>query len=196
MAAMAVAKPWTGAHLGTEQVGVLRSLINNVPQDDARDHDQTLRPLLSSLFVACNVLKASVETRFTCCVLLHRYDAACPVDQHMDDVQWLVAACLFLACKTEEEPRRLQDVINCANMIQWEKEVSGREVSRRRPRSSDRAQYVPGRKGNACTHGTKRTPMVSILYDCLAFPSSCPCYSSATTDIVQNFSGDASSPES
>jgi hypothetical protein len=63
MAAMAVAKPWTGAHLGTEQVGVLRSLINNVPQDDARDHDQTLRPLLSSLFVACNVLKAVYRSK-------------------------------------------------------------------------------------------------------------------------------------
>lgn len=135
-----------GAHLGTQQVGVLRSLISNIPEEDARDHDQTLRPLLSSLFVACNVLQVSVETRFTSCVLLHRYYAACPVNQRTDVVKWVVAACLFLACKTEEEPRRLRDVINCANMIQWEaanKEPSsgggGGEVTRKRPRSSDRA---------------------------------------------------------
>jgi hypothetical protein len=137
-------KARTGTHLGTEQVGVLRSLINDIPEDDARNHDQTLRPLLSSLFVACNVLKVSVATRFTCCILMHRYYAACPVDQRTDAVSWVVAACLFLACKTEEEPRRLRDVINCANMIQWEEEEpssgSGREeVNRKRPRSSDRA---------------------------------------------------------
>jgi hypothetical protein len=139
----------TGAHLGTEQGGVLRSLINNVQEDDARDHDQTLRPLLSSLFVACNVLKVSVETRFTCCVLLHRYYAACPADQRTDNVQWVVAACLFLACKTEEEPRRLRDVINCANMIQWEEEPSS-EVTRKRPRSSDsKSDHVEATSTNA-----------------------------------------------
>jgi transcription initiation factor TFIIIB Brf1 subunit/transcription initiation factor TFIIB len=142
----------TGAHLGTEhQAGVLRSLINlnSIPEDVARHHDQTLRPLLSSLFVACNILQVSAETRFTGGILLHRYYAACPKDQRTDNVQWVVAACLFLACKTEEEPRRLRDVINCANMIQWDevkaKESSssgsgkGTEVSRKRPRSSDRA---------------------------------------------------------
>jgi hypothetical protein len=163
----------TDAHLGTaEQVGVLRLLINPIPNnnidapsrreegededdDDRHRHHQTttLRPLLSRLFVACHVLQVSAETRFTAGVLLHRYYAACPlVDQQRNDdrVQWVVAACLFLACKTEEEPRRLRDVINCANMIQWEEGVdkedpssssisSSREVTRKRPRSSDRA---------------------------------------------------------
>jgi hypothetical protein len=148
MAATATAKARTGAHLGTEQqLGVLRPLINviQIPDDNARNHDQTLRPLLSSLFVACNILQVSAETRFTGGVLLHRYYAACPFDQRTDHVRWVVAACLFLACKTEEEPRRLRDVINCANMIQWEaKDVEpsnngGKEVNRKRPRISDRA---------------------------------------------------------
>jgi hypothetical protein len=134
-----------GARLGTEQVGVLRSLIHSIPEDDAGDHDLSLRPLLSSLFVACHVLRLSVATRFTCCILLHRYYIACPIDQRTDAVSWVLAACLFLACKTEEEPRRLRDVINCANMIQWEdideESSSGgsKEVTRKRPRSSDRA---------------------------------------------------------
>jgi hypothetical protein len=131
------AKARTGAHLSTEQVGVLRSLINN-PPEDARAHDQTLRPLLSGLFVACNMLQVSVETRFTAAVLLHRYYAACPVGQRTDAVQWVVASCLFLACKTEEEPRRLRDVINCAHMIRWEKEAisSSDRGTRKRPRNS------------------------------------------------------------
>jgi hypothetical protein len=144
MAATATAKArTTGARLGTEQqLGVLRPLINvnQIPDDNARHHDQTLRPLLSSLFVACNILQVSAETRFTGGVLLHRYYAACPFDKRTDHVRWVLAACLFLACKTEEEPRRLRDVINCANMIQWEaKDVEPSSGNRKRPRSSDRA---------------------------------------------------------
>jgi len=34
-----------------------------------------------------------------------------------DDWKYVVAICLFLACKREEEPRRLRDVINLAHMI-------------------------------------------------------------------------------
>ena len=30
---------------------------------------------------------------------------------------WIVAACLFLACKVQETPRRMRDVINCVHMI-------------------------------------------------------------------------------
>ena len=38
---------------------------------------------------------------------------------HARDFKWIFSACLFLACKSEEEPRRLRDVINCAHMIEW-----------------------------------------------------------------------------
>jgi hypothetical protein len=34
-----------------------------------------------------------------------------------DDWRWIIASCIFLACKVEEEPRRLRDLINMAHMI-------------------------------------------------------------------------------
>jgi hypothetical protein len=37
---------------------------------------------------------------------------------NLPDSKWIWAACLFLACKAEEEPRRLRDVINLAHMLE------------------------------------------------------------------------------
>jgi Cyclin, N-terminal domain len=80
------------------------------------------------MFVACNVLQVSPETRFTAIVLLYRYAHA--VNEQRDDDDntqsasldhadwpWVGGACLFLACKTEEENRRLRDVINMIGMV-------------------------------------------------------------------------------
>ncbi|KAG7353118.1 cyclin-like protein [Nitzschia inconspicua] len=86
---------------------------------------------LFRMFVACNVLEVSPETRFTAIVLLYRYAHAdqgqptlpkaagaskfSPPDKK--DWPWIGGACLFLACKTEEENRRLRDIINMIYMI-------------------------------------------------------------------------------
>jgi len=40
-----------------------------------------------------------------------------PSEHDDDDWKYVVAVCLFLACKREEEPRRLRDVINVAHMM-------------------------------------------------------------------------------
>ena len=82
------------------------------------------RPLLHRMYVACHVLRLGTEARFTALVLLHRYFAAVSSSGGSDakraersDAGWAAAACLFLACKAEEEPRRLRDVINLAHML-------------------------------------------------------------------------------
>jgi hypothetical protein len=89
-------------------------------------------PPLSFLFrmyVACDVLQLSTETRFTAIVLLHRYVVALQsrtsekgeriIQQLHDNKEWpwVGAACIFLACKAEEELRRLRDVINLVHMV-------------------------------------------------------------------------------
>ena len=80
-----------------------------------KSHDRTIRPTLCHLLVSSDILRLSPETTFTASVLLHRYFLA--YNNGDDDLKWIVAACLLLACKSEEEPRRLRDLINCALMI-------------------------------------------------------------------------------
>jgi hypothetical protein len=95
------------------------------------------------MYVACHILRVKTETRFTAIVLLHRYAQSKNKninnrggnnnnnnknkegdkndndndEDNDDDWPWIGAVCLFLACKTEEEPRRLRDVINMARMV-------------------------------------------------------------------------------
>src|SRR3569832_2792212 len=104
------------------------------------------------MLVACDVLRVSVDTQFTAAVLLHRYyesfnknlqddsvagwmgepaeeessqpERSYPPDPALRDV---LAACLFLACKVEEEPRRLRDVVNCAHQLAWEDDSESRD---------------------------------------------------------------------
>lgn len=78
-----------------------------------------LRPLLCRMYVACNVLSLSNEARFTSLVLLHRYfDSS---DEMLSvEWKWIAAACLFLGTKTEEESRRLRDIINVAHMLEFD----------------------------------------------------------------------------
>ena len=73
-------------------------------------------PVLYRMYIACHVLRLSTETRFTALVLLHRYSHA-NFNEGSDDWAWIGATCLFLATKTEDEPRRLRDIINMAQMI-------------------------------------------------------------------------------
>ena len=83
-------------------------------------HDWSIRPSLCSLLVAARVLRLSIEATYTAAVLLHRYRLATAKDKEQNvapGVDWVPGACLYLACKSEEEPRRLRDVINCVRMI-------------------------------------------------------------------------------
>ena len=94
------------------------------------DHDIRVRPMIYRMLIASNTLRLDTETRFTAIVLWHRYCAAIhlanpddeqttrmPTTSRSDEAAWAAAACLFLACKVEEEPLRLRDIINVAHMF-------------------------------------------------------------------------------
>lgn len=80
-----------------------------------KEHNREMGPLLHQLLKSSRILNVSVETTFTAAVLLHRYKI---VSEEMTIDTWIVAVCLLLACKREEEPRRLRDFINCAYLMQ------------------------------------------------------------------------------
>lgn len=76
--------------------------------------------VLFRMYVACHVLRLGTETRFTALVLLHRYAQAkqtSTTTEDREDWPWVGGVCLFLACKAEDEPRRLRDIINMAQMV-------------------------------------------------------------------------------
>jgi hypothetical protein len=100
-------------------------ICESLAPSDVISHDRNVRAALCNLLCSAQLLKLSVETVYSAAVLLHRYHlavsaAASATVSKYDPNDWIVAACLFLACKNEEEPRRLRDVINCAHMIHAE----------------------------------------------------------------------------
>ena len=94
-----------------------RAPLPTPPIIDGHDPTHRIRPLLYRMYIACHVLRLGTEARFSALVFLHRFAAAIPKDQPPPEWKWVAAACLFLACKSEEEPRRLRDVINLAHML-------------------------------------------------------------------------------
>jgi hypothetical protein len=81
------------------------------------EHDRKVHSTLCGLLIGCRVLRLSVETQFTAACLLHRYYIYNPEE---DQSKWVLAACLFLAAKTENQARRLRDVVNCASQISFD----------------------------------------------------------------------------
>ena len=86
-----------------------------LPQQLVKEHNRTMRPHLNNLLKSSRILNLSVETTFTAAVLLQRYKIASQ-EENVD--AWIIAICLLLACKREEEPRRLRDFINCSYLMQ------------------------------------------------------------------------------
>ena len=114
-------------------------------QQQQQQHDGRVRPWICGLLVACDVLDVSVETQFTAAALFHRYHHALTSDPSKDDftstessaikvapkgsrlrpskdstgfsTKEILAACLYLACKSEEEPRKMRDIINCMHQL-------------------------------------------------------------------------------
>lgn len=102
-------------------------LLLRLPNDG---HDEAVRPIICRLLVASSTLRLRVETCFSAVVLWHRYIVAVSSanDQQTTapptDLTWEAAACLFLACKAEEEPRRMRDVINISRMFLQDQQQS------------------------------------------------------------------------
>ncbi|GKY91008.1 hypothetical protein MPSEU_000073600 [Mayamaea pseudoterrestris] len=97
-------------------------------ESKARRLDETLQPLLCAMSVSCRVLRLSVETQYTIACILIRYYSRRRMEnpankigeRHGDaDNKEILGACLFLGAKVSEESRRLRDVINCIQMIDF-----------------------------------------------------------------------------
>jgi Cyclin, N-terminal domain len=111
------------------------SLRPPMPSRTADGHDAATRSMVCRMFVASETLRLDEETRFTAVVLWHRYFAAVESSKVLgmagaatanttsdevhnnDGMAWEAAACLFLACKVEDKPRQLRDIINVARMV-------------------------------------------------------------------------------
>ncbi|CAJ1936503.1 unnamed protein product [Cylindrotheca closterium] len=100
------------------------ALAFNAPLEGATNGKEIgpiIFPLLCRLYLASNILQFDVEPRFSALLFLHRFATAIEDDlakyKSISDWKWVGAACLFLACKAAEEPRRLRDVINLAEML-------------------------------------------------------------------------------
>ena len=92
--------------------------------DDVVDVTTVLRPLVCRMYIACTILRLGTETRYAALVYLHRYFHATMTREQprtgsvlQRPSPWVAAACLFLATKSQEEPRRLRDVINLAHIL-------------------------------------------------------------------------------
>jgi hypothetical protein len=103
--------------------------------------------LLGRLYLGCDILRVDCDTRFTALVLLHRYAQTilrCTTkkigselrnigndksnnNDTAEDWSWSAGACLFLACKAEEEHRRLRDIINVVHAVLKIKAKEGEE---------------------------------------------------------------------
>ncbi|KAL3930473.1 MAG: hypothetical protein SGBAC_011755 [Bacillariaceae sp.] len=102
----------------------LSAVAFNAPlkDTDGKEIGPIIFPVLCRLYLAANILQFDLEPRFSALLFLHRYATAVPrkeLAKHrsIEDWKWIGASCLFLACKAEEEPRRLRDVINLAEML-------------------------------------------------------------------------------
>ena len=93
---------------------------------ESSQHDERVRPWLSVLLVSCHVLRLDMETTFAAACLLHRYYLLQPDDKNNN--KWLIVCVIFVACKTQEDHRRLRDFINLAYMITWQQEELNNEI--------------------------------------------------------------------
>ena len=103
---------------------------------NAKQHDASIKPRMAMLLVSCQVLKLSMETTFTAACLLHRCillgtitltaaTETVAITKYTDESttdggcgwEWTTACIIFIACKTEEEHRRLRDLINLTRML-------------------------------------------------------------------------------
>ena len=131
-------------HKNDDDIQIRHKRQKIVSKKKQRHHDifAIKSSFISRMYIACHILQVKTETRFTAIVLLHRYAQSKNKnnqggnnnknevgdnnnneydnddnDNDNDEWPWIGAVCLFLACKTEEEPRRLRDVINMARMV-------------------------------------------------------------------------------
>lgn len=119
---------------------------------DSSSYERIIHQHLCRMYVASQAMELGSDSRFSGLVLFHRYvrrfyglvqqqpqqqqqtlqgkeGRQLCITQEMKQIKThlgtVAAACLFLGCKMEEEPRRIRDVINLAHLLNfssWEEE--------------------------------------------------------------------------
>jgi len=115
--------------------------------DDHGWYETIIYHHLCRMYVASQAMELGSESRFTGLILFHRYvrHFFCLVQQKRQQQQEIqstqegkqikshlgtvAAACLFLGCKMEEEPRRIRDVINLKHLLNFSEEDNDGNVS-------------------------------------------------------------------
>lgn len=117
------------------------------------DDDPTLLDILCRIHLASQALLIGTESRVTSMVLFHRYFAKYThrFVQFIDpdrvktqmDIQQLIfndplhrkhlgtvaSACIFLACKTENETKKIRDVVNLSHMLDFQGNIQRTSIS-------------------------------------------------------------------
>jgi len=113
---------------------------NNTPTNYDNDSNEIIIPILCRMYVASKTMQLGTEARFASFVIFHRYVAHFLHFNNSNESKGLkasnnnetrrkeqrkhlgivAAACLFLGCKSQEESRRIRDVINLSCMLNFE----------------------------------------------------------------------------
>lgn len=89
------------------------------------DIDSNKKACLDLTFCACFRLRLDIEVASVALTILQKYmKSGLMNDVPKEEAQLVVTTCIFLASKTEENPRRLRDVINVTHKLTWANEVS------------------------------------------------------------------------
>jgi len=105
-------------------------------------YERIIHCQLCQMYIASQSMELGSESRFTSLVLFHRYaqrffalvmqqqqrrhqgrphqsgrEEAQELELIRDHLEPVAAACLFLGCKVEEEPRRIRDVMNLSSLL-------------------------------------------------------------------------------
>lgn len=111
----------TGAPEATSHLAFRPPLVFECQEESSHDHTSEILPILSRLYIACEILQVKPETRFSVLIFLHRYTVSIGKRRSeyksIQDWKWIAVACLFLGTKAEEESRRMRDVINLGEML-------------------------------------------------------------------------------
>ena len=118
------------AEISTTSVSSLPTTHDGVKMNHNMSMKDIIRPILLKMHIASHSMELGSESRFTGLVLFHRYvrhfNKILLQEQQQNDVYQITnhlgkvaAACLFLGCKMEEEPRRIRDVINLSHVLNF-----------------------------------------------------------------------------
>ena len=148
-----------------------------------RLYERIIYHLLCRMYAASQAMELGSESTFTGQILFHRHvrqfyhlvaHKKHPQKHQSQEVMQIkkylgsvAAACLFLGCKMEEEPRRIRDVINLSHVLNfssWDDDTDAASISNS---TADPLTEAPGgeqkqRYKQNSTEGNTNTPIIIV----------------------------------